>query len=60
LTEIDGTLAKGKEVLRHCIVPNFKAQGEGLSSVDVIARLLEVESHPSIQLVNKAKRLDEV
>jgi hypothetical protein len=27
-------------VLRHRVVPNFKAQGEGLSSVDIIRRLL--------------------
>jgi hypothetical protein len=27
-------------VLRHRIVPNFKAQGEGISSLDIIQRLL--------------------
>jgi hypothetical protein len=27
-------------VLRHRIVPNFKAQGEGISSLDIIKRLL--------------------
>ena len=33
-------------VLRHRIVPNFKAQGEGLSSRDIIGRLL-TEVKPS-------------
>jgi len=32
--------ALAPSVLRHRIVPNFKAQGEGFSSVDIIARLL--------------------
>ncbi len=32
--------ALAPSVLRHRIVPNFKAQGEGLSSVDIIGRLL--------------------
>jgi MoxR-like ATPase len=32
--------ALAPSVLRHRIVPNFKAQGEGLSSVDLINRLL--------------------
>jgi hypothetical protein len=27
-------------VLRHRIVPNFKGQGEGLTSTDIIHRLL--------------------
>jgi hypothetical protein len=27
-------------VLRHRIVPNFKAQGEGISSLDIVNRLL--------------------
>jgi MoxR-like ATPase len=33
-------------VLRHRIVPNFKAQGEGLTSVDIVSRLLQ-EVKPS-------------
>ncbi|MBI4524676.1 MAG: MoxR family ATPase [Deltaproteobacteria bacterium] len=33
-------------VLRHRIIPNFKAQAEGLSSLDIIARLL-TEVKPS-------------
>src|SRR5437762_685164 len=32
--------ALAPSVLRHRIVPNFKAQGEGLSSADIINRLL--------------------
>ena len=38
--------ALAPSVLRHRIVPNFKAQGEGLSSVDIIHRLLS-ELKPS-------------
>jgi MoxR-like ATPase len=38
--------ALAPSVLRHRIVPNFKAQGEGLSSVDIIGRLLS-EIKPS-------------
>jgi len=38
--------ALAPSVLRHRIVPNFKAQGEGLSSVDIIGRLLS-EVKPS-------------
>src|SRR3970040_974620 len=37
---IEDIQALAPSVLRHRIVPNFKAQGEGLSSVDVITRLL--------------------
>jgi hypothetical protein len=33
-------------VLRHRIVPNFKAQGEGLTSLNIIDRLLQ-EVKPS-------------
>jgi MoxR-like ATPase len=33
-------------VLRHRIIPNFKAQAEGLSSVDIVSRLLN-EVRPS-------------
>jgi MoxR-like ATPase len=37
---IEDIQALAPSVLRHRIVPNFKAQGEGLSSVDIIQRLL--------------------
>ena len=37
---IEDIQALAPAVLRHRIVPNFKAQGEGLSSVDIISRLL--------------------
>ena len=33
-------VAVAPSVLCHRIVPNFKAQGEGLSSADIIKRLL--------------------
>jgi MoxR-like ATPase len=37
---IEDIRALAPSVLRHRIVPNFKAQGEGLSSFDIISRLL--------------------
>jgi MoxR-like ATPase len=37
---IEDIQALAPSVLRHRIVPNFKAQGEGLSSLDIIRRLL--------------------
>jgi MoxR-like ATPase len=37
---IEDIQALAPSVLRHRIIPNFKAQGEGLSSLDVITRLL--------------------
>jgi MoxR-like ATPase len=37
---IEDIQALAPSVLRHRIVPNFKAQGEGLSSIDIIQRLL--------------------
>jgi MoxR-like ATPase len=37
---IEDIQALAPSVLRHRIVPNYKAQGEGLSSVDIIQRLL--------------------
>jgi MoxR-like ATPase len=37
---IEDIQALAPSVLRHRIVPNFKAQGEGLSSIDIINRLL--------------------
>ena len=37
---IEDIRALAPSVLRHRIVPNFKAQGEGLSSLDIISRLL--------------------
>ena len=38
--------ALAPSVLRHRIVPNFKAQGEGLSSLDLINRLLSEVKPP--------------
>ena len=37
---IEDIQALAPSVLRHRIFPNFRAQGEGLSSVDIISRLL--------------------
>jgi MoxR-like ATPase len=37
---IEDIQAMAPSVLRHRIVPNFKAQGEGLSSLDIVNRLL--------------------
>ena len=37
---IEDIQALAPSVLRHRIVPNFKAQGEGLSSLDIINKLL--------------------
>jgi MoxR-like ATPase len=37
---VEDIQALAPSVLRHRIVPNFKAQGEGLSSLDIIGRLL--------------------
>jgi len=37
---IEDIQALAPSVLRHRIIPNFKAQGEGLSSLDVVSRLL--------------------
>jgi MoxR-like ATPase len=44
---IEDIQALAPSVLRHRIIPNFKAQGEGLSSLDVIRRLLS-EVKPSM------------
>jgi MoxR-like ATPase len=43
---IEDIQALAPSVLRHRIIPNFKAQGEGLSSLDIIGRLLS-EVKPS-------------
>jgi MoxR-like ATPase len=43
---IEDIQALAPSVLRHRIVPNFKAQGEGLTSVDIVNRLLQ-EVKPS-------------
>jgi MoxR-like ATPase len=43
---IEDIQALAPSVLRHRVVPNYKAQGEGLSSVDIIKRLLS-EVKPS-------------
>ena len=43
---IEDIQALAPAVLRHRIVPNFKAQGEGFSSADIISRLLS-EVKPS-------------
>jgi len=37
---IEDIQALAPSVLRHRIIPNFKAQGEGLSSLDIINKLL--------------------
>jgi MoxR-like ATPase len=37
---IEDIRALAPSVLRHRIIPNFKAQGEGLSSLDIVSRLL--------------------
>jgi MoxR-like ATPase len=37
---VEDIQALAPSVLRHRIFPNFKAQGEGLSSLDIISRLL--------------------
>ena len=37
---VEDIQALAPSVLRHRIVPNFKGQGEGLTSVDIIKRLL--------------------
>ncbi|MEA2658126.1 MAG: MoxR-like ATPase, partial [Candidatus Binatota bacterium] len=38
---VEDIQALAPSVLRHRIVPNFKAQGEGLSALDIINRLLK-------------------
>jgi MoxR-like ATPase len=43
---IEDIQALAPSVLRHRIVPNFKAQGESLTSLDIIRRLLQ-EVKPS-------------
>jgi MoxR-like ATPase len=43
---VEDIQALAPSVLRHRIIPNFKAQGESLSSLDIIARLLS-EVKPS-------------
>jgi MoxR-like ATPase len=37
---IEDIQALAPSVLRHRIVPNFKGQGEGITSLDIINRLL--------------------
>ena len=43
---IEDIQALAPSVLRHRVVPNYKAQGEGLSSVDIIQRLLSEVKPP--------------
>jgi MoxR-like ATPase len=43
---IEDIQALAPSVLRHRIVPNYKAQGEGLSSVDIIKRLISEVKPP--------------
>jgi MoxR-like ATPase len=43
---VEDIQALAPSVLRHRIFPNFKAQGEGLSSVEIVSRLLS-EVKPS-------------
>ncbi|MGH7872121.1 MAG: AAA family ATPase, partial [Candidatus Binatia bacterium] len=38
---VEDIQALAPSVLRHRIVPNFKAQGEGLAALDIINRLLK-------------------
>jgi MoxR-like ATPase len=44
---IEDIQALAPSVLRHRIVPNYKAQGEGLSSVEIIKRLLSEVKPPN-------------
>ena len=43
---IEDIQALAPSVLRHRVVPNYKAQGEGLSSLDIIQRLLSEVKPP--------------
>jgi MoxR-like ATPase len=43
---IEDIQALAPSVLRHRVVPNYKAQGEGLSSLDIISRLLSEVKPP--------------
>ncbi len=43
---IEDIQAMAPSVLRHRIIPNFKAQADGLSSLDIVSRLLS-EVKPS-------------
>jgi MoxR-like ATPase len=43
---IEDIQALAPSVLRHRVVPNYKAQGEGLSSIDIIKRLLNEVKAP--------------
>jgi MoxR-like ATPase len=43
---IEDIQALAPSVLRHRIIPNFKAQGEGLSSLDIISQLLREVKPP--------------
>ncbi len=38
---VEDVQAMAPSVMRHRIIPNFKAQAEGLSSLDIIARVME-------------------
>ena len=38
---VEDVQAMARSVMRHRIIPNFKAQAEGISSLDIIARLME-------------------
>ena len=38
---VEDVQAMAPSVMRHRIIPNFKAQAEGISSLDIIARLME-------------------
>jgi MoxR-like ATPase len=43
---IEDIQALAPSVLRHRVIPNYKAQGEGLSSIDIIQRLLSEVKPP--------------
>ena len=44
---VEDVQAMAPSVMRHRIIPNFKAQAEGLSSLDIIARLMEEIQPPA-------------
>ncbi|MFQ5706215.1 MAG: AAA family ATPase [bacterium] len=43
--EIDDVKAVAKPVLRHRLVTNFNAEAEGIDTVEVINRLMQIEGH---------------
>jgi MoxR-like ATPase len=45
VASVEDVKAAATSILRHRIIVNFKAQAEGISSLDIIARLLEEVKH---------------